>query len=117
MKLIFLYNWCVPYESSGTNTIPFEYSSLEEFQFMILEKIQEHKQKGLTHMLLFGYTMDIDEASLESIESITFTLDDWFEKNKEIKIMQIYLTLWGYKNTGHNGELNEIPKVHTNHFQ
>jgi hypothetical protein len=45
MKIVFEYNWNVEHEASGTETIPFEYSSIEDFQFMVLEKIKEHKEK------------------------------------------------------------------------
>jgi hypothetical protein len=45
MKLILRYNWCIPYEGSGTETIPFEYSSKEDafVDFFELKEKAEHE--------------------------------------------------------------------------
>jgi hypothetical protein len=94
MKIVFEYNWNVEHEASGTETIPFEYSSIEDFQFMVLEKIKEHKEKCIKE---YGnidgsqwyrngnikiLNQEFNVGSLEdSIEFCVYELDDWFEKN------------------------------------
>lgn len=87
MRLVFIYHWCIPYEAEGTETIPFEYSSIEDFQFFVLEKIAEIKSKkdcfgySSHYIELFGYNMLIEEIEY-NINHIVISLEDWFDKKK-----------------------------------
>ena len=95
MKLVFEYHWSVEGEAEGTCTIPFEYSSIEDFQFMVLEKIKEHKERFIKEkgkkdgiawyrngsVEVLG--ADLNVGNLEDdIEHYVFTLEDWFEQHK-----------------------------------
>lgn len=95
MKLIFEYESTDGCTYSCTNTIPFEYSSVMEFQMMVLDKINVHKQKCIDeygkkdgigwykngYINILGH--DINVYSLEDdIEHKVFTLEEWFDKNK-----------------------------------
>lgn len=99
MRLVYKYNWVCDHVASGTVTIPFEYLSILEFQYMVLEKLKVHKdeymhtygmkygkKEALAHysnstILLFGYNIKVED--LENIEHDVYTLEDWFDKNKE----------------------------------
>ena len=48
MKLIFKYNWCVPYEASGTEIFIIECDSKIKLQVYVLDKIKEVRQKKIT---------------------------------------------------------------------
>ena len=50
-KLILRYDWCVPYEASGTEVIPFEYESLERayVDFCDLQEKAEYYFRFLGH--------------------------------------------------------------------
>lgn len=93
MKLVLEYHWG-DYEADGIATIPFEYSSIEDFQYMVLEKIKEHKEQCIekygkidgSKWYRNGNITILEEefgvADLEdSIESV-YKLEDWFERNK-----------------------------------
>lgn len=88
-KLIFIYEFgsegCGWYNA----TIPFEYSSKDDFCYEILERIE--KSKGVLNSIKGNYrsiylevfNYDINITELEDIENMVFTLDEWFEKKKE----------------------------------
>jgi hypothetical protein len=82
MKLVFTYSWCNE-EASATITVPFEYSSLEDFQFMLLEKLDDCKKNGQCYIRLFDCDINIEESDIERVENSVLTLEDWFERNKE----------------------------------
>ena len=92
MKLIFNYHWDDPYVASGTETILFEYSSIEDFQLMVLEKIEEHRKECVEkYKNKYGYRYDyltiLDRSiRIEDLEDTilnsVFELDTWFEQNK-----------------------------------
>jgi hypothetical protein len=97
MKLIFEYHWDEEYVASGTETMPFEYSSVEDFQYMVLEKIKEHKEECIekygkkdgSKWYRNDYIKILDKEFIvedleDSIDSV-YELEVWFERNK-IKI-------------------------------
>ncbi len=89
MKLVLEHHWSVPYEASGTITMPFEYESKEKFVFDVLEKFKDKEwitySIGPHHMdeevELFGITMT--KWDIEAIEHHVYTLEEWFERKKE----------------------------------
>ncbi len=94
MKLVFSY-YFYDEEFSGRHVFPFEYSSIEDFQYMVLEKIKEHKdamiklhgEKDGSGWYKNGYVKIFDEELNvfhleESIEYGVLTLEDWFNSNK-----------------------------------
>lgn len=95
MKLIFEYHWFVEFEASGTATIPLEYSSIEDFQYMVLERIKEYKEECIekygkidgSKYYLNGYITILNEefnvANLEESINYVYELNDWFERNKK----------------------------------
>lgn len=98
MKLIFRYDWCEEHVASGVVTIPFEYSSKEDFQYLLLQKIEEYyanaeKEHGKQYVKKYpeqfnqGYVKVFDHyvsvESLSDIEGCVYTVDEWFEVYKE----------------------------------
>jgi hypothetical protein len=95
MKLIFEYCWVDDCVSSGRETIPFEYSSIEDFQFMVLEKIKEYKEQSIREygksngalwyrngiITLWDETFNVGNLE-DSITNVS-ELNDWFEGNKQ----------------------------------
>ena len=47
MKLIFKYNWSVPYEASGTEIFAIECDSEIKLQVHVLDKIKQTKKKRI----------------------------------------------------------------------
>lgn len=96
MNLVFVYESSDGCTYSCTNTIPFEYSSVDDFQFMVLEKIKEHKEACV---LKYGAedgekwyrngtikifdNHDIEIGHIEDCIERVYTLEEWFTKNKE----------------------------------
>ena len=94
MKLVYEHNWCVEYVADGTDTIPIEYSSKEDFQYMVLELIDNHKKSciekygkkdgnnwyrnGSIELFNRGFNVGDLEDSIDTV----YELDEWFEKNK-----------------------------------
>lgn len=95
MKLVYEIFWDEPYVASGTHTLCFEYSSIEDFQLMVLQKIEDYKSEYIKlngkrdgkryyrfcQIELFGKYFDIGDLE-DSIESSVHPLEGWFEKNK-----------------------------------
>lgn len=88
MKLVFEIHWCVEYVASGIHTIPLEYSSIEDFQYMVLEKIKEYKEQCENeewyrngYIEILGHEYNIGDLE-DSIEYNVYELNDWFERNK-----------------------------------
>jgi len=84
MKLIFHYYETDGYSYGEDYFIPFEYESKEKFAFDILEAIKDIKPKNIhlpPYLDLFGFR--IYTCVLEKIEEDVFTLEEWFEKNKQ----------------------------------
>jgi hypothetical protein len=96
MKLVFEYESTDGCTYSCANTIPFEYSSKDDFILMVLDKIFDHKvqcilehgKKDGSEWYRNGYievfnNYNINVGSLEdSIEYNVFTLEEWFDKKK-----------------------------------
>ena len=94
MKLVFEYHWG-DYEASGISTIPFEHSSIEDFQYMVLEKIKEYKEKCIKEygekdgskwyrnggIEILNDCFEVGNLE-DSIEYNVYELNDWFERNK-----------------------------------
>jgi len=94
MKIVFEYYWG-DYEASGIATIPFEYSSIEDFQYMVLEKIKEHKEQCIEKygkkdgsewyrngsIEILNESFEVGNLE-ESIEYNVYELNEWFERNK-----------------------------------
>jgi hypothetical protein len=98
MKLILLHDFTDGCTYGVTAAIPFEYSSIVDFQYMVLEKIEEHKNKCIreygTKNGMEWYTngeidildMSLSVGTLENrIENSVYTLEDWFERNKVVQ--------------------------------
>jgi len=97
MNLIFVYSSGDGCTYECTDTIPFEYSSIDDFQFMVLEKIKEAKELCIEqygakdaevyyrngNIKLFGFS-DMNIGNLEDSIDNVYTLEDWFNKKKEI---------------------------------
>lgn len=93
-KLIFEYESTDGCTYSCTNTIPFEYSSVMEFQLMVLDKVEEYKQKCILdygrkdgniwyrngHIKILDTEINVGHL-IDNIDNV-FTLDEWFNKNK-----------------------------------
>ena len=94
MKLIYEHYWCDPWVASGTITIPFEYSSIVDFQYFVLEEIEKHKQECIKqygkkegsiyytngYIEILGHELNVGDLE-SNIEDRVYTLEDWFEKN------------------------------------
>lgn len=97
MKLVFDYFWKIPNVSSGITTIPFEYSSKEDFKTYVYDKIKKYKNsliadRGIEYgelyykdgeILLFTIVCRIGDLEF-SVENYLYEFDEWFEKQKEI---------------------------------
>lgn len=82
MKLIFEYNWCIPYEASGTEIFPIVCDSQIKLQVHVLDKINETRKEEFGILTLFGFDF-YDLGNLEhQIQYNVFTLEEWYEKNK-----------------------------------
>jgi hypothetical protein len=79
MKLIFEHHWGDE-PCSGTDIIPFEYSSKEDFVLMILDKFNSKFWKDNSFCELFGSYLYKDD--IENLEYNVYTLDEWFERKK-----------------------------------
>ncbi|MDB4314466.1 hypothetical protein N9955_00395 [bacterium] len=72
MKLIIVYDWCVPYEASGTETLPFEYESKEQAFVDFFELVE--KKKDLFEFAGKKWFTDDDFDSVKF-----YDLEEWFE--------------------------------------
>jgi hypothetical protein len=72
-KLILRYDWCVPYEASGTEVIPFEYESLER-AYVDFCDLQE---KAGYFFWFLGHEFNKSDKDVKF-----FTLEEWFERYK-----------------------------------
>lgn len=95
MKLVFQYEVGDGCTYSCTVTLPFEYSSVVDFQYMVLEKVAKQKEKSISHygkkdgaewyrngyIDVLGCDINTGDAE-EYIENGVLTLDEWFDKNK-----------------------------------
>jgi len=82
-RFIFEYHWCIPYEASGINTLPFEYESIIKFQCDILDEIKNAKD-GYEPINILGlqvYPDGFDDLE-QQLETNVYSLDEWFNKNK-----------------------------------
>jgi hypothetical protein len=96
MKLVFKYRWYVEHVAEGTETIPFEYSSKEDFQYFVLEEIKNFKDECIkehgekdgemwyrnSYIKILDCDMNIGDLE-DCIEHNVFELDEWFEKLKK----------------------------------
>lgn len=99
MKLVFEHYWVCEYVSSGTHTIPFEYSSKEDFQFYVLDLIEKDKAIMINeygkkegekyyrnrYITIFGEEFNVGDLE-DSIMGGVYTLEEWFDKNNRNKI-------------------------------
>ena len=84
MKLIFKYNWSIPWEASGTEVFTIECSSVLKLQIYVLDKVKEARKES-SYITLFNFDFyNLDDLEYQ-IEHNVFTLEEWYEKNK-IKI-------------------------------
>jgi len=77
MRLIFEHFWGGE-PCSGTDMIPFEYSSKEDFVLMVLDKFDSKYWKNNTFCELFGAYLYKDD--IDNLEYNIYTLDEWFER-------------------------------------
>lgn len=98
MNLVFIHHCGDGCTYECTDVIPFEYSSVEDFQFYCLEEVRKSKevfinQHGQKYLKDYPYlhssnTISILEfhTSVEYIENninhCVLTLENWFNKNK-----------------------------------
>jgi hypothetical protein len=71
-KLVLQYDWCVPHEAFGTETIPFEYESLES-AYVDFWTLQENAEYFFSFL---GREFEKD------VDAKIFTLEEWFETYK-----------------------------------
>jgi hypothetical protein len=85
MKLIFEYEWSVPYEASGTEIFIIECDSEIKLQVHVLDKIKEAR-KNMCILNLFDFEFyNLDELEYQ-IQYKTYTLEEWTDKRiKNIK--------------------------------
>ena len=80
-KLIFKYEWSIPWETSGTETFIIECASKIKLQVYVLDKVKEAR-KNHSHITLFNFEFyNLDDLEYQ-IEHNVYTLDEWYEKNK-----------------------------------
>jgi hypothetical protein len=79
-KLVFEYNWSIPWEANGTEVFAFEYESKIAFQCYVLDLIKKSKKNDVP-FVLFDWGFDTSEIEKE-IEHNVYTLEEWFEKKK-----------------------------------
>jgi hypothetical protein len=98
MKLILSHEFTDECTYGVTSAIPFEYSSVVDFQYMVLEKIEEHKHKCILQygtkngqdwykngqIEILGMSLSVGALEHE-IENSVYTLEDWFERNKVVQ--------------------------------
>ena len=80
MKLILVYNWDIPWEASGTDTLPFEYSSKEQAFVDFFQAKEDTKNQEKFDF----YFLDRRWNAYEDLESAVkfFELDEWFDNYK-----------------------------------
>jgi hypothetical protein len=85
MKLIFEYEWSVPYEASGTEIFIIECDSEIKLQVHVLDKIKEAR-KNMNFVNIFDFDFyNLDELEYQ-IQHKTYTLEEWTDKRiKKIK--------------------------------
>ncbi len=96
MKLVFEYESSDGCTYSCTNTIPFEYSSKDDFILMVLDKLDIHKKECILQHgkkdgnewyrngeveILPKYFLNVGNIE-DNIEYNVFTLEEWFDKKK-----------------------------------
>ena len=82
MKLIFKYDWSVPYEASGTEIFAIECDSEIKLQVHVLDKIKQTRKKEFSVLSLFGFDFYNLYDLEDQIQHNVFTLEEWYEKNK-----------------------------------
>jgi hypothetical protein len=67
-----------------TDTVPFEYSSKDDFILYVWGLIDEAKKKNPNYpsINVLGYE-DLSGETIANVENDIFTLDEWFEQNKK----------------------------------
>jgi len=97
-KLVFVHSWgdegCC-----GTSHIAFEYESKDKFCYDALEKLETWKKENKLigrkdnyqeyHWAVINIFNDyFSPCEIENLEYNIFTLEEWFEKEKETKIFK-----------------------------
>lgn len=85
-KLVFVHSWgdegCC-----GTSTIPFEYESKEQFCFDVWEKVKLlGKISKDSYYVIDVLGCSLTPSNVEYLEDDIYTLEEWFNKEKIIKI-------------------------------
>ena|SRR3989304_9366080 len=95
MKLILVYYSGDGYTYSCTDSIPFEYASIDDFKYLVLEKIKEHKDACIAQHgkkdgeiyyrngIVKLFDRDFNVGNIEDSIDNVYTLEEWFTKNKE----------------------------------
>jgi len=82
MKLVLLDHISDGATYSCIDTIPFEFSSKDDFVLEILERVEKAKKNKEHYIKLSDMERMISIEDAESIEGNVFTLEEWFEKYK-----------------------------------
>ena len=80
-KLIYSYSWGGE-PCSGTAIIPFEYKGKDEFVYDVLKRFDKKYFKKENYVDIFGQYLN--EGDINDIEHNVFTLEEWFNRTKEI---------------------------------
>jgi hypothetical protein len=81
VKLIYRYDWGGE-PCSGTEYIPFEYKGKDEFIYDVLKRFDKKFFKKHNYAEILGQYLN--EGDINDIEHNVFTLEEWFNKRKEI---------------------------------
>lgn len=65
---------------------PFEYSSKDDFIYHVLELIEKAKAKGEFSITPFHKDDYVDLENIGDLEKEIMTVEEWFEKEKQILI-------------------------------
>lgn len=86
-KLVFDYTYFSEPEAWDWD-IPFEYESKEKFIFDVLENPMILNQLGIK---VYSFQVELkkifEEDYVRNIDKYVLTLDEWFEKNKQVVIV------------------------------
>ncbi len=79
-RLVLVYNWCVPYEASGTETIPFEYASKEDAYVDFMTAFESTQQRGDYNFKWLDRDWTPESDLPDTVRF--FTIDEWFNRYK-----------------------------------
>ena len=87
MRLILTYDWCVPHEASGTETLPVEYESAEALLCDFDEALETASKSKVHDFEVASHDFEVndfiergdDGKRYKTLPSI-LTIDEWFPK-------------------------------------